>query len=460
MFPRARVSTAAVTIALGCATAAPVAEPPAVQNVGAGEKVIQTAAGSVSAVFPEKNWQVVERLPHSLKLEPNGTPLSLAASARYLGPEEEKQSVLELLKGELDRDLTPKIQWSLTEQGEALLGGRPAVRVQAQAVIGQATVLLMMIGRRVGQRICMLQLTGLPTMLGTGVPVFDRAADTFRCTPPKNDAPPPKASAASLAAEAEKSIEALDPTRGVALFERAVLADPSKPDLMEKLVQASLLVGDSTRALRVLKSELARDPQRFEHWKILAQLQYQLGDSDAGLATLKAAVARPGAPASLYAALGEGYLRSEAYADAEAVFRTAIGKDPKDGSLHAALGEAYLREEKYGPAEKEIGEAIRIDPMRAEYHAALSEVFGATKQDEKAARESMEALERGVPKTLDATLKYNLACYNARMGRERECLYWLRQAFEAGFNDVDFMRKDPDLASVRDLPAFKELFQK
>jgi len=35
----------------------------------------------------------------------------------------------------------------------------------------------------------------------------------------------------------------------------------------------------------------------------------------------------------------------------------------------------------------------------------------------------------------------------------------LRQALEAGFNDVEFMRKDPDLASVRDLPAFRELFQ-
>jgi hypothetical protein len=38
-------------------------------------------------------------------------------------------------------------------------------------------------------------------------------------------------------------------------------------------------------------------------------------------------------------------------------------------------------------------------------------------------------------------------------------LFWLRQALEAGFNDVEFMRKDPDLASVRHLPAFRELFQ-
>jgi Tfp pilus assembly protein PilF len=162
----------------------------------------------------------------------------------------------------------------------------------------------------------------------------------------------------------------------------------------------------------------------------------------------------------LFEALGEGYLRAEAYGDAEAAFQTAIAKAPKDAGARAALGDAYFHEKKLDAAEKEIKAAIALDPGRAEFHVALSEVYGEGNRDEKAAEECVAALERGVNRTLEATLKYNLACFNARLHRERECLYWLRQALEAGFNDIDFMRKDPDLASVRDLPAFRELFQK
>jgi tetratricopeptide (TPR) repeat protein len=453
------VRATVLLVLVGCATVSTAPEPLVAQVPAAGEKVVQSATGTLSAIFPDKGWQIVERLPFAMKLEPGDRPISLAASADFLGPEDDATPLVDLLKAELARELTSKIQWRVTEQGESLLGGRPAMRLQAQAMVGQTPVLLVIEGRRIGQRLCALQLTGMPALLGMGLPIFERAADTFRCAPPADDVPRAKATVAQLTAEAERSTEALDPSRAVALLSRAAQQGSADAALIEKLVQAALVSGDAARAENVLKGELTRHPERFDHWRLLAQIQYQLGDSDAGLMTLKTGAARPGAPAALYAALGEGYLRAEAYGEAEAAFQEAIAKDPKDSAPYAALGEVYFHEKKLDVAERQIQKAISLDPGRAEYHVALSEVYGEGKQDEKAVQECIAALERGVNKTLEATLKYNLACFNARLGRERECLFWLRQAFEAGFNDVEFMRKDPDLATVRDLPAFQDLFQ-
>ncbi len=455
--PRPTLAVFWMAAGLGCAAVKAV--PPASQALEQNERVVAGATGIFSAVLPDRGWQIVERLPSVVKLEPGDRPLSLVATAEYLSPEDRGQSDADLLKAGVDRQLGNKVAWRIAEQGEALLGQVPATRLQATSLIGQTPVMIILVGRRLDQRFCTLQLTGTPALIAFGMPAFERASDSFRCTPPRDDVPQRRTTAEALVADAERSIETLDPSRGVALLARAAQLSPRDPHLIEKLVQAQLLTGDAPRAIRTLKSDLSRNPDRFEHWRLLAQIQYQLGDTTGGLATLESAVARPGVPPGLLATLGEAYLRAERLPDAEASLKLAIARDPKDAESLAALGEVYMHEKKLDLAENVEKRAIAIDPGRGEFHAALSEVYGQENRDDLAGQECMAALQRNVPKDLEATLKYNLACFDARLGRERDCLFWLRQALEAGFSDVEFMRKDPDLASVRDLPAFKDLFQ-
>jgi tetratricopeptide (TPR) repeat protein len=444
-------------VGIGCAALPP--QPLAAQTLHPNERLVTSASGSFSAVFPDQGWQIIERLPHALKLEPGDRPLSLMATADYLAADDQAQPIAELLKANVQRQLGDKISWRITEQTPAVLGDAPARRLEATALIGQTPVTLILLGRKVGERLCAFQLTGTPSLTALGMPIFERAVESFRCTPPADDALPRRASAKTLATEAQRSIEALDPSRGAALLALAVKREPQDPGLLEKLVQAQLLAGDVPRAIRTLKAELSRNPDRFEHWRLLAQIQYQLGDAEGGLSTLKSAASRPGVSAGLLATLGEAYLREDRFGDAEAILKSAIAREPANVEALSALGEVYLHEKKLDLAESIEKQAIAIDPGRGELHAALSEVYGQENRDDLASQECVEALERDVPKSLEATLKYNLACFSARLGRERECLFWLRQALEAGFNDVEFMRKDPDLASVRGLPAFRELFE-
>ncbi len=57
----------------------------------------------------------------------------------------------------------------------------------------------------------------------------------------------------------------------------------------------------------------------------------------------------------------------------------------------------------------------------------------------------------------NATAHYNLACSLALSRRRADALRSLRKAVALGYADLDWMLKDPDLASLKSNPAFQEL---
>jgi hypothetical protein len=57
----------------------------------------------------------------------------------------------------------------------------------------------------------------------------------------------------------------------------------------------------------------------------------------------------------------------------------------------------------------------------------------------------------------DDTVRYNLACSLALSGLADEALAALERACELGYADADQLRADADLASLRDLPRFRDL---
>jgi tetratricopeptide (TPR) repeat protein len=52
---------------------------------------------------------------------------------------------------------------------------------------------------------------------------------------------------------------------------------------------------------------------------------------------------------------------------------------------------------------------------------------------------------------------YNLACSLALKRRKADAVRALRRAVEMGYRDLDWLREDPDLASLRDDASFQEI---
>lgn len=59
----------------------------------------------------------------------------------------------------------------------------------------------------------------------------------------------------------------------------------------------------------------------------------------------------------------------------------------------------------------------------------------------------------------DAGIRYNAACLYALAGERDRAITMLRSAIEAGFGNLDWIRNDPDLASLRGNPELEALLQ-
>jgi len=58
----------------------------------------------------------------------------------------------------------------------------------------------------------------------------------------------------------------------------------------------------------------------------------------------------------------------------------------------------------------------------------------------------------------EASILYNAACTYAILNRKREALETIKKAWEAGFKDSVWARRDPDLALLHDEPEFQRLY--
>ncbi|MCA8911677.1 MAG: hypothetical protein KDB82_08220 [Planctomycetes bacterium] len=60
----------------------------------------------------------------------------------------------------------------------------------------------------------------------------------------------------------------------------------------------------------------------------------------------------------------------------------------------------------------------------------------------------------------NARYHYNYACSLCCVGQCEEALVALEKAIELGFDDFDFLTRDPDLEPLRDCPQFREYQKK
>ena len=58
----------------------------------------------------------------------------------------------------------------------------------------------------------------------------------------------------------------------------------------------------------------------------------------------------------------------------------------------------------------------------------------------------------------EAIVLYNAACVFCQLGKKPEALAAIQKAWDAGFRDPDWARRDPDLSLLRGEPEFEKLY--
>jgi non-specific serine/threonine protein kinase len=98
---------------------------------------------------------------------------------------------------------------------------------------------------------------------------------------------------------------------------------------------------------------------------------------------------------------------------------------------------------------------LREVPEDARARILLSGMYGQEGRVEDAVREANLAM---VLRPNEATVLYNAACTFCNIGRKADAIEALRKAWEAGFRDADWTRRDPDLSLLHGDPEFEKLY--
>jgi Flp pilus assembly protein TadD len=98
---------------------------------------------------------------------------------------------------------------------------------------------------------------------------------------------------------------------------------------------------------------------------------------------------------------------------------------------------------------------LREVPDDARARMQLAITFASLDRAEDAMREATFAM---VLRPNEATVLYNAACTFCMLDRKAEAIDALRKAWEAGFKDAVWARRDPDLALLHDDPEFNRLY--
>jgi len=131
-----------------------------------------------------------------------------------------------------------------------------------------------------------------------------------------------------------------------------------------------------------------------------------------------------------------------------------LALDPNNAALHYQLAGLQRLRGNDDEAIAHYEEALRVKPGFREALYSLALIYAGQGRDTEALA-ALQAILDAHPGDTDAL--YNTACIHAKLGRTEQAVQALEEAMARGFDNIELIRTDPDLANIRHTPYYLEL---
>jgi serine/threonine protein kinase/tetratricopeptide (TPR) repeat protein len=216
--------------------------------------------------------------------------------------------------------------------------------------------------------------------------------------------------------------------RAKAAAEKAIALQPELPDVQVAQAWIRYIDGDFADSIQRVRQAIGRKPNCEGAYYLLGRALFAAGRYQEVADIAEAAVEAAGDDYSVYVpiinalgALGKDEARASFRQRRVITLETHIVKVPEDARARVLLASSYA---EMGRAEESIREM--------EFARAL--------------------------RPNDSSVLYNCACAYCKLELKREALDALRKAWEVGFKDTEWARRDPDLALLHGEPEFERLY--
>jgi serine/threonine protein kinase/Flp pilus assembly protein TadD len=216
--------------------------------------------------------------------------------------------------------------------------------------------------------------------------------------------------------------------RAMAASQRAVALQPDLPEV--QIANAWVLYAGNQYedAIRLAYQAIARKRDCEGAYYLLGRAMFSAGRFNEALSIAEEAIAASGEDYNVYGPIMNAM--------------GALGKD--DAKRNLAQRRIVSLEKHLKPV-----------PEDARARVLLAVDYVAVGRAEDAIREANLAMAL---RPNEATVLYNLACVYCALGQKSEGMDALRKAWQAGFRESDWARRDPDLALLHGDPEFDKLY--
>jgi serine/threonine protein kinase/Flp pilus assembly protein TadD len=193
-----------------------------------------------------------------------------------------------------------------------------------------------------------------------------------------------------------------------------------------------------------------------------AWVKYARGHHEDAIAHARAAIERKRDCEGAYYLLGRALFAAGRYQEVASILDAALDASGEDYNVYVPLGNALgalgkdeavrnLRQRRIPVLENHLKKIP--EDARARIHLAVE--YANSNRVEDSIREADLAV---VLRPNDATVLYNAACVYCLLKKKPEALDAIRKAWDNGFRDPNWARRDPDLSLLHGDPEFEKLY--
>jgi non-specific serine/threonine protein kinase len=255
------------------------------------------------------------------------------------------------------------------------------------------------------------------------------------------------------------------------MFEHAILLDPGFALAHAGIANACGVVYEwhekderwLDRGRASCERALALDPSLPEALVGRARILYAQKRYDEAVRDVRRAIEMKRDCDGAYNILGRSLFESDRWAEAIETVSQAIAVNGDDYNVYVPYTNIY---EGLGRTEdaqqlrlREIAvleQTLRDVPEDVRARILLAADYAVTGRGADAERELQKAVDL---RPHDSNILYNAACTYGVMGRKPEAIEMLRRAKVAGYQNLEWTRRDPDLACLHGEPDFEKLFE-
>jgi non-specific serine/threonine protein kinase len=216
------------------------------------------------------------------------------------------------------------------------------------------------------------------------------------------------------------------------------------------------------RAMAASQRAVALRPEQPEVLVAQAWILYASNQYDDAVRCVKLAIDRKRDCEGAYYLLGRALFASGRYQELINISEEALDASGTDYNVYVPIVNALGALGKEEPARnvrlrriQAMEEHLKRVPEDARARTILSVDYATMNRVDEAVREANLALAL---RPTEATVLYNIGCIYCMLNKKSEALVALQKAWDAGFKDADWARRDPELNLLHGDPEFERLY--